>query len=217
MLGTTLATIPATVPYLRGEPANVEQWRQRLTPHQDKLKVGLVWAGSPKHRNDRNRSVAVSKLSPLGKVPGRVSSVSRKAPSPSPGTPGEGRGEGLIPLLDWTSELNDLTDTAGLIENLDLVITIDTAVAHLAGAMGKPVWVLLPSCRIGGGCFGTKIPRGIRRCVSFVAGHWRLGYTDWTRRRGIADPVQRTILMPPPTLQQTLDQDLATLPGGACG
>jgi hypothetical protein len=144
VFGTSVQTIPSQSPYLRADPAKSSKWRERMTRVAGQLKVGLTWAGVSGHENDRNRSLPFTSLAPLMQIPS-VSFVSlQKGLSPSPGTPGEGRGEGLASLLDWTKDIHDFSDTAALMDNLDLIITVDTAVAHLAGAMGKPVWMLLP-------------------------------------------------------------------------
>jgi hypothetical protein len=140
IFGTTLANIPNNVPYLRADVREIEIWRDRLPGQTPLLKVGLAWAGSPGHRNDRNRSLKPSQLAPLGRVPG-VGFFSLQK--------GEAAGEGEnvrdgLELVDWTRDLKDFSDTSALIANLDLVISVDTAVAHLAGGMGKPVWTLLP-------------------------------------------------------------------------
>jgi hypothetical protein len=145
ILKTDLATIPANVPYLRADPELTSRWRERLPG--DRKKIGVVWAGRSTHKNDLNRSMPLSALAPLAKIAGVEFVSLQKGVSPripSPGTPGEGQGEGRLGLLDWTTELTDFADTASLIDNLDLVITVDTSVAHLAGAMAKPVWILLP-------------------------------------------------------------------------
>jgi tetratricopeptide (TPR) repeat protein len=133
---TTLETIPAEVPYLRADPEPAVRWRERLSEFKG-FKVGLVWAGNPSHGNDRNRSLSLSMFAPLTTLPGvRLISL-QKGPAAEQSR--------LMPALsDWTSEISDFADTAALIENLDLVISCDTAVAHLSGAMGKPTWVLLP-------------------------------------------------------------------------
>jgi hypothetical protein len=116
-----------------------------------KLKVGLVWAGSATHRRDRKRSIKLREFLPLGKVPSVhfFSLQKEPSPQPSPWVPLDvargGHGEGELQMTDWTNELNDFADTAALVANLDLVISVDTAVAHLAGAMGKKVWVLVPA------------------------------------------------------------------------
>jgi tetratricopeptide (TPR) repeat protein len=133
---TTAATIPAQVPYLTADSDLSAAWRDRLA-RVDGKKVGLVWAGRPGHGNDRNRSLVLSQLSALGSVSG-VSYISLQK-----GEAAKQVADGLQ-LTDWTSNLNDFADTAALIARLDLVITVDTAVAHLAGALAKAVWVLLP-------------------------------------------------------------------------
>jgi hypothetical protein len=102
------------------------------------MNIGLVWSGNPEHKKDRDRSIPVSSLAPLGQIK-NVSWISLQKGAAI----GQVRPQGLD-LLDFTAELKDLADTAGLIHHLDLVIAVDTAVAHLAGAMGKPVWLLLP-------------------------------------------------------------------------
>jgi len=138
--GTLLTTIPSQVPYLNGELEASARWRDRMANTQDQLNVGLVWAGSQIHKNDRNRSLPLSALAPLREVAGvRFFSLQK----------GEAAQEAAslskaMRMIDWTAELTDFADTAALIANLDLIMTVDTAVAHLAGAMGKPVWTLLP-------------------------------------------------------------------------
>jgi hypothetical protein len=141
LLGTTLETIPADIPYLFADGQLTAHWKARLGAGPG-LKVGLVWAGNPRHANDRNRSLPAGSLAPLGSLAG-ITYVSLQK--------GERAAEAAelaesLHAVDFSSELNDLADTAALIVNLDLVISVDTAVAHLAGAMGKPVWVLLPLC-----------------------------------------------------------------------
>jgi len=102
--------------------------------------VGLAWAGSPQHMNDSNRSLALSTLAPLGAVSGATYVVLQKGPAAAQAaTPPAG-----MKLVELGAELGDFADTAAVIANLDLVIAVDTAVAHLAGALGKPVWLLLP-------------------------------------------------------------------------
>ncbi|MGD1278053.1 MAG: tetratricopeptide repeat protein [Tepidisphaeraceae bacterium] len=140
IFGTVLETIPAETPYLFADEALAQRWKARLSAAGGRLKVGLVWAGRPSHANDRNRSLPLAALAPLGRVPGvwlcslQKGDAAKQAQPPPSG----------MELADFTSELQDLADTAALLANLDLVITVDTAVAHLAGAMAKPVWVLLP-------------------------------------------------------------------------
>jgi tetratricopeptide (TPR) repeat protein len=135
--GTTLNTIPATTPYLFADGAIAAQWKSRL-PSDERLKVGLVWAGRPKHIHDRFRSIPMAKFAPVARDQNVWLCSLQKGPI--------ARAAEVAPfeMADWTAELNDFADTAGLIANLDLVICADTAVAHLAGAMGKRVWVLIP-------------------------------------------------------------------------
>lgn len=137
---TTLATIPAALPYLAPDPARVRRWRARLGP--DGLRVGLVWRGFGGHVNDANRSLPdLACLAPLWRVPG-VSFVSLQR-----GMDGEGARAATpdLPLLDLGGEIADFADTAAIVSLLDLVVCVDTAVAHVAGALGKPCWVLLPA------------------------------------------------------------------------
>jgi Flp pilus assembly protein TadD len=140
LFATDLASIPGNVPYLHADVAEAGVWRERLAACVPSLKVGLVWAGSPTHRNDRNRSMKLASLTTLARVPGvRFVSLQKGEAAAEAKSPPEG-----MELLDPTDELNDFADTAALIAALDLVIAVDTSVVHLAGAMGKPVWVLLP-------------------------------------------------------------------------
>jgi Flp pilus assembly protein TadD len=139
--GTTLATIPNQVPYLVVSEAYSTPWRGRLGGMKRGLKVGLNWAGNPTVGNDRRRMASLGQFAPLSAIADVTFFSLRKDASgalPSPVTPPAG-----MNFVDWTAELDDFADTAGLIANLDLVISTDTAVAHLAGAMGKPMWLLL--------------------------------------------------------------------------
>jgi tetratricopeptide (TPR) repeat protein len=126
MFGTTAENIPAAIPYIK---ATQKQNKSA------KFSVGLVWAGSKDHKDDARRSIRFEQLSPILHVPGVEFFSLQKSASSS-----QAAGSGIT---DLTAELSDFRDTAAIIANLDLVITVDTAVAHLAGAMGKPVWVLL--------------------------------------------------------------------------
>ena len=126
--------IPCAVPYLTASPMEIESWRTRLAALPG-LKVGLAWAGNPRYLYDLPRSIAPATLLPLTGIEG-VTLVSLQKGESRHKTPEP------WPLLDWTGELNDFASTAALIEALDLVISVDTAVAHLAGALGKPVWLL---------------------------------------------------------------------------
>jgi tetratricopeptide (TPR) repeat protein len=145
--GTTAETIPASVPYLNADSRKTADWHQRLAGSPG-YRIGLVWAGAP--RSDRpdvqpwsvsvdlRRSISLHHFAPLGAIPG-LSLISLQK--------GQAAGQTLTPpdgmrLLDRTDELRDFADTAALVAALDLVISVDTAVVHLAGALGKPVWVL---------------------------------------------------------------------------
>jgi Flp pilus assembly protein TadD len=137
LFSTRLNTIPRQVPYLRAEPQLVEQWNRRLEPYRGQFKVGLVWAGRQAQMDGGDRSIALAQLAPLSRI-GVDVFFSLQMGSPAGQAPPPG-----MNLIDWTGDLRDFADTAALIANLDLIISVDTAVAHLAGAMGKPVWVLL--------------------------------------------------------------------------
>ncbi len=136
--GATLETVPADVPYLTVDPAAAAGWRERLCDAKG-LKVGLVWAGNPQHKNDRNRSIALERLGPLLGAPG-VRWFSLQV--------GERKGDlARVPagmIVDLSDGLTDFAETAAAIAGLDLLIAADTAAAHLAGALAKPVWVLVP-------------------------------------------------------------------------
>lgn len=138
--GTTLATVPAQVPYLRTPANRIEKWRARL-PRTDRLRIGLTWSGKPSHLNDHNRSVALARLMPLLSVEG-VDFVSLQRDVRDTD---RAMLEALPNLRRLDDAFADFADTAGAIEQLDLVIAVDTAVAHLAGALNRPVWILLPA------------------------------------------------------------------------
>lgn len=126
--------------YLKADPAMIEQWRTRVGPAGERLRVGLVWAGNPKYRNDRNRSLPLRAIAEhLSESGAQFFSLQKDADPASSATDAA-----QFQMVDWTSQIEDFADTAALISNLDLVIACDTSVAHLAGALGKPVWILLP-------------------------------------------------------------------------
>jgi hypothetical protein len=141
--GTTLETIPQRVPYLRADPIQVSRWRGRLAPLPG-LWVGICWSGDPRPHQpdagaiDKRRSTALASWAPIAAVRG-VSLVSLQK---GPAAEQIARRPSGMTIHDWTDELDDFADTAALIEALDLVITVDTATAHLAGALRKPVWIL---------------------------------------------------------------------------
>jgi hypothetical protein len=138
--GTQLESIPSSIPYVSADSQQVQSWADEIADESRDLKVGLVWAGSPIHTKNKRRSMELRQFSPLSAVRGmKFYSLQKGASAEQVHDPDVG-----LKLIDLTHKLNDFSDTAALIANLDLVITVDTAVAHLAGAMGKPVWVLLP-------------------------------------------------------------------------
>jgi tetratricopeptide (TPR) repeat protein/ADP-heptose:LPS heptosyltransferase len=137
-LVTTLETIPADVPYLRPDPARVARLTQCIAT--TKLKVGLVWAGNSAHHNDRNRSVPLSLLAPLLALDGITFYSLQKDVSRETAVDYDLKRT----LVDLGPLLRDYADTAAAIQCLDMVIAVDTAVAHLAGALAKPVWTLIP-------------------------------------------------------------------------
>jgi hypothetical protein len=142
IFNTTPNTIPNEVPYIHADPDRVAVWRDRLDtmfPNRKK-RVGLAWTGRPTHPNDRRRSVRLSRLLPLTAA-GDVAFVSLQKPVPAADIETMRSFPGMTDLSD---ELSDFGETAALIETLDLVITVDTAMGHLAGAMAKPVWILIP-------------------------------------------------------------------------
>lgn len=137
-LGSTLETLPAPASYIRAPAERVAAWEERLGPHR-RLRVGLVWSGNPRHKNDHNRSMPLAALLPLLDVDAAFISL-QKDPRPMDRAVLDARND----ILDWTADFVDFADTAALVSCLDLVITVDTSVAHLAGALGRPTWLLLP-------------------------------------------------------------------------
>ena len=135
LFATEPKDIPSEFPYVHADPVLVRQWRQRLAPYPGK-KIGLSWRGNPKHVEDRRRSCPLEALLPLLAVPG-VSAFSLQPDAPAADQAALGG------MIDLTDHLGDFGHTAALIKNLDLVISVDTSVVHLAGALDKPVWVLL--------------------------------------------------------------------------
>lgn len=137
-LGTTLETIPADIPYIQADQAKVQHWRKKLGEAGGPL-IGLAWSGRKEHKNDKNRSIPLAELIRyLPKGPRWM--VLQKDLR-------DGDKEALLQRQDIVflgDELHDFSDTAALCECMDLVVSVDTSVAHLAGAMGKPLYLLLP-------------------------------------------------------------------------
>ncbi len=138
IFGTTLQTIPATIPYIRPDTGKARRWKARLAASDARLKVGLFWATDAKSTLSPLKSLSLDALAPLGAASGvRFFSLQQGAAASQAAHPPAG-----MELSHLGAELADFSDTAALISNLDLVISIDTATAHLAGAMGLPVWTL---------------------------------------------------------------------------
>ena len=136
---TRLETIPAPLAYLPKLPqARIEQWQARLGAH-DRLRVGLVWSGNPLHDNDRNRSTNLQAMSALFDVGACFYSLQKEPRDADKAVLAE-----RSDIVDLTGHLGDFVDTAALIACLDLVVTVDTSVAHLSAALGRPTWILLP-------------------------------------------------------------------------
>jgi hypothetical protein len=145
LAGTTLRTIPGPIPYLRADLEKTAMWADRLSRLMPPThrRVGIVWAGRPAPVNDRNRSksTTLATFAALGEHSGLTLVSLQKGPAQAQ----IGAYWGRAPLVNLGSELRDFGDTIAVLDSLDLVVTVDTAVAHLAGAMGKPVWLMLPS------------------------------------------------------------------------
>lgn len=143
VLGVRLANLPAPIPYIAPQATFSMAWRARLEQElpPKKLKIGLAWRGSPTHGNDHHRSLAsLAVLRPLWGVVG-VSFISLQtgdAAAHAANPPAD------QPLLEWGSQLKDFADGAALVSELDLVISVDTAIVHVAGALGVPCWVMIP-------------------------------------------------------------------------
>jgi tetratricopeptide (TPR) repeat protein len=135
---TDVETVPAAIPYLAAEASRVAQWSARIETLQ-RPRIAIAWSGNPAHENDRNRSVPFDRLAPLFSIPASFVSIQREVrDAEAMQLAGEER------LRHVGGELEDFSDTAAVLALCDLVITVDTAPAHLAGALGRPLWVLVP-------------------------------------------------------------------------
>jgi len=136
---TRLDTIPAAASYLPAPSRHhLQRWETRLEPH-DGVRVGLVWSGNPAHLNDHNRSLPLASLAPILDLGARFVSLQKEV------RPRDREALAACPaIVDLTADIGDFVDTAALISCLDLVLTVDTSVAHLAAALGKPTWIMLP-------------------------------------------------------------------------
>ncbi len=139
LFSTTLETIPARVPYLAADPELAARWAEELGRHAG-LKVGIAWQGNPDHKKDRHRSFELERFEALARIPGvRLFSLQKGA-----GSEQVSKLAGRFAVTDLGGRLSDFMDTAAVLPNLDLVITPDTSLAHLAGSLGVPTWVALP-------------------------------------------------------------------------
>ena len=135
--GTQLETIPSAGAYLRAPDQALLKWGARL-PSKRRPRIGIAWAGNAKHIRDRERSIDLRSLLPLLDVDATFVSLQKEVRAADTATLKES-----ADIIHFGHELEDFSDTAALISHLDLVISVDTAIAHLAGALGKPVWILL--------------------------------------------------------------------------
>ena len=135
---TTLDTIPAQTPYLYADKNKAMYWTKKLGV-QKNPRIGIVWSGSSNHKNDHNRSLSLKQFAPIFELPFVFHSLQKEIKAIDLETLNN-----LKQIQPHQDDLIDFSDTAALIENLDIVITVDTSVAHLAGAMGKKIFILLP-------------------------------------------------------------------------
>lgn len=142
LAGTNGATIPPASPHLKADAAAASRWSDRL----DALlppgyrRIGIVWAGRPTHHNDRNRSTSLATFAPLSEIPNVALVSLQKGPAQGQ----IGMYWGRAPLVNLGPELRDFGDTMAVLQCLERIVIVDTSVGHLAGAMGKPAWVMLP-------------------------------------------------------------------------
>jgi Flp pilus assembly protein TadD len=142
LAGTRVDTVPAPIPYLHADPARTAHWADRLDGLVPRgfRRIGVIWAGRPSHTNDRNRSAQLADFAPITRLP----DIALLALQKGPRTGQAGAYYGRAPLMNIGAEIEDYEDTMAILENIELLITVDTSVAHLAGAMGRPVWIMLP-------------------------------------------------------------------------
>ena len=144
---TTLENVPNKVPYLFAEPNKAKAWANKLGA-RSKLRIGLVWSGGFRPEKpeawttNQRRNMPLVQFGPLRDLDADFYSLQKGEPAVSEINELMNYGWNGPAIVDWTNELNDFSDTAALIENLDLIISVDTSTAHLAGAMAKPVWLL---------------------------------------------------------------------------
>ncbi len=137
-LGLKLEDLPGTMPYLSADPLRLDHWRKRLADLPRPL-VALVWAGRPTHFNDANRSMSLAQLAPLAHTGATFVSIQKGPAHVQAATPPEG-----MSLVSLSDEIADFEDTAAILCVADLLISVDSSPVHLAGALGRPAWVMLP-------------------------------------------------------------------------
>jgi hypothetical protein len=138
VLGLKLADLPGPMPYLAPDPARVALWSERLAPLRRPL-IALVWAGRPNHPNDANRSIALAKFAPFSRFAATFIAIQKGPRAAEALTPPDG-----LNLWPAGEQIADFEDTAAILSLVDLLISVDSSPVHLAGAMGRPAWVLLP-------------------------------------------------------------------------
>jgi tetratricopeptide (TPR) repeat protein len=143
---TTLENIPHDVPYITADPAKVEHWKQRLAQSRNAFRVGLVWEGGAFQPENFLRSASLDAFSPLAGVPGISFFSLQKGPAADQAKPANLPAAWRDPAADFTDldpDIHDFSDTAAILQNLDLLVSIDTSVVHVAGALARPVWMFL--------------------------------------------------------------------------
>jgi Tfp pilus assembly protein PilF len=192
-LNTRLDTIPADLPYLQVSPEKIAHWRAILGDTDAVRRVGLVWKGNPRFENDAHRSLrSLHDLAPLGEVAGiRFFSLQKGA--------GEDETASTVapfPIIALGDDIADFSDTAAIMMSLDLVISVDTAAAHLAGALGRPCWVMLPDYKTDWRWLAERTdspwyPGVMRLFRQDSSGTWapviaeiKTALVDWAEQRG---------------------------------
>jgi len=137
-MGLKLTDLPGAMPYLSADPQRIAKWRQWLAGLPRPL-VALVWAGRPTHFNDVNRSLTLAQLAPLARPDVTFLSIQKGPAEVQASAPPVG-----MPLVSLSDEIGDFEDTAAILSIADLLISVDSSPVHLAGALGRPVWVMLP-------------------------------------------------------------------------
>jgi hypothetical protein len=136
---TRLESVPGHVPYLHPDPRKLAAWREILAGGDGRCRVGLAWAGNPNFPGDRTRSLTLEKLAPFARARNvQFFSIQKGPPAEQLKNPPPGP-----ELVDLGPELNDLADTAAVMSLMDLVVSTDTSLVHLAGALARPLWVML--------------------------------------------------------------------------